>query len=201
MDSSVRKRRSWRSGPGGSHLPAHADSFIKLCDSNELKMRQLVDDLQDISTKLRRLHRRTETCNIVGTVAAAVGLAAAVAAITMEITGGLSLALTAAVAYVAAAAAVVTIRVKLFTTEEERVKKTREVLEIVTVLQSELDNIVELREDQTDDVISLTSNVHRSSVELSDQCQDVFDQFRSTKRKLEELRGRGDAEKIQEEEE
>lgn len=226
MDSSVRKRRAWKHRSEFSDLPAdlchHADLFIKLCDRNELRMRQVVEDLQDISAKLQRLHSRSEKCSVVGTVTAAVGLGAVVAVFIAQVTGGLSLAVTAGAGYVAAAAAVVTLRAKQFTTEEERVKKIKEFLEIVTVLQSELENIMELCEDlqreadgtETESSISLTNNILqpfltmaklRSSItagcvtELTDQCENVFDQFRSMKRKLEEFRGRKDTENIQRE--
>lgn len=179
-------------------------------------MRQVIDDLQHVSAKLQRLQHRSEKCSVVGIVTAAVGLGAAVAAITAQVTGGLSLAVTAAAGYVAAAAAVVVFRAKQLTTEEEQVKKVKEFLDIVTLLQSELEIISELCEDlqreadgaETEAIISLENNVLmtqklRSSIrsacftEFTDQCENVFDQFRSTKRKLEEFRGRKVTENIQ----
>lgn len=217
MDASVRRRRTRDHQP--PRLPAdlwgHVSSFIQLCDSNELRMRQVVDDLQHVSDKLQRLQLRSEKCNVVGIVAAAVGLGVAVAAITAQVPGGLSLALTAAAGYVAAAAAVVVFRAKQLTTEEKQVKKVKEFLDIVALLQSELENISELCDDlqrgaggaETETVLSLRSNILmteklRSSIrsglnsEFTDQCENVFDQFRSTKRKLEEFRG-GDTESVQ----
>lgn len=176
-------------------------------------MQQVVDDLQDISAKLQRLHDRSEKCSVVGTVTAAVVLAAAVAAFTAQVTGSWSVALAAAAGYVAAAAAVVVIRAKLVTTEEEQVKKMKEFLEIVSVLQSELETITVLCEDlqreaETETLSSLITSLLMTErlrswitagcvTELTDQCENVFDQFRSVKRKLEEFRGRGDTENIQ----
>ncbi|KAF3701668.1 hypothetical protein EXN66_Car017356 [Channa argus] len=225
MDSSVRKRWTREHQADFSALPAdvshHAALFIKLCDSNELRMRQVVDDLQDISAKLQRLQSRSEKCSVLGVFSAAVGVGAALAVLIAQVSGGLSLAASAAAGYVAAAAAVFAFRAKTSTTEEELVKKIKEFLDIVTLLQSELENIQRLCEDvqressgaETESVFSLRTNVLqqfltvaklRGSItagcvtELSDQCENVFDQFRNVKRSLEEeLRGRGEAENVQ----
>ncbi|KAK2863552.1 hypothetical protein Q5P01_003085 [Channa striata] len=223
MDPSVRKRRTREHRADFSGLPAdvshHAASFIKLCDGNELRMRQVVDELQDLSAKLQRLQSRSEKCSILGVFAAAVGVGAALAVFVAQVAGGLSLAVTAAAGYVAAAAAVFALKAKRLSTEEARVKKVKEFLEMVSVLQSEMENIKRLCEDvqgdssgaETDSVLSLRTSVLqpflnaaslRGSItagcitELSHQCDNIFDQFRSMKRSLEELRGRGEAENV-----
>lgn len=210
MDSSVRRRRTWEDPSDFSDLPAdvshQAAVYVRLCDSNELRMRQLVDDLQDISEKLQRLQSRSELCRVAGVLLAAVGLGAVVAAFISQLTGGLSLAVTAAAGYAAAAGTVLSFRAKQEATEGRRVKKIKEFLEVVALLQNQLEVITKLCEDnqresgvgRLSDVLQpLLGSSRTSSSELSEQCENVFNQFRSVRRTVEELRGREGAENIQ----
>lgn len=146
MDVKPKRRRSREYPPTFSaliKLKVNAALFIRRFDRHKPRMRQIVDELQDINAKLKDAQQTSKTGATAG--AATLGAGAGLALLAAPFTGGLSLVIFGA-ASAGSLAGDLAFREKRRKTEEESVKKldelTKEFRKSAASLRSELEDIM-----------------------------------------------------------